>query len=158
MIQRTFPGGIAVAIAERKPLAVWQRGAADVLVDRDGRELGAVRRDTDMGLPVVTGAGAGPLAAEILELVAEHPVISERLVKAHRIADRRWTLELAGGTLVHLPADAPAAALTRLAARYTAALGSGRYVVLDLRVPGQLVVQRTAILPGGASAARVAER
>lgn len=141
-IQRTLPGGIAIVVTERQPVAVWQRAADDVLVDRDGRELGAVRRDTDMGLPVVAGEGAGPRAAEVLDLLAQHPHVGERLRKAHRIADRRWTLELTDGTVVHLPAEAPASALTRLGARYSSALTSGRFAVLDLRVPGQLLVRR----------------
>lgn len=141
-IQRTLPGGLAIVVTERQPVAVWQRAGDDVLVDRDGRELGAVRRDTDMGLPIVSGDGAGPRATEILDLLAQHPLLAERLRKAHRVADRRWTLELTDGTLLHLPAEAAAAALTRLGARYPSALTAGRFAVLDLRVPGQLLVRR----------------
>ena len=150
IVNRVLPDGIAVEITERKAAALWRRSDRDVLVDIEGRELSEVASGSNVGLPQLAGEGAGPAAASILGAIASHGEIARHIVETHRIAGRRWTLQLAGGTLVHLPGDGADAAMAwldsgvasgLLAAALATGPGSG-IAVIDLRVPGQLVVRR----------------
>ena len=141
-----FPDALTVAIAERKPFAVWRLPGRDLLVDQSGRELGSVGSGSDVGLPVIAGVGAGPRAAEVLALIARHDSIAQRFAVAHRIADRRWRLELVSGARIELPADGAAAAISRLVARVSAqqlaGLLDGRLDSIDLRDGEHVVIRR----------------
>ena len=145
IVNRVLPDGIAVEITERKAAALWRHAGRDVLVDMEGRELSEVASGSNVGLPLLAGEGAGPAAASILGAIASHGEIARHLIQTHRIAGRRWTLELAGGTLVHLPGDGADAAMawfdSRVAAGLLEAALQSRIAVIDLRVPGQLVVR-----------------
>ncbi|CAN0419116.1 unnamed protein product, partial [Phaeothamnion confervicola] len=140
VVRRVLPYAIAIDITERKAAAVWRDTDRDVLIDDEGRTLGAVARGADTGLRVLVGAGAGPAAATILPLMAEYRRIGQRTVEVRRIAGRRWSLMLDGGTLVHLPADGPAAAMAWLDQEAAIGLLDRGLAVIDLRVHGQLVV------------------
>ncbi len=150
IVNRVLPDGIAVEIAERKAAAVWRRSDRDMLIDMEGRELSEIARGSDVGLPILAGEGAGPAAASILGAIASHGEIARHIVETHRIAGRRWTLRLAGGTLVHLPGEGADAAIAWLDSRVAAGLvetalaagPSSGIEAIDLRVPGQLVVRR----------------
>jgi cell division protein FtsQ len=50
-IERRLPNVLAIEVTERKPFAVWERGARDLLVDQGGRQLAAVARGAAPGLP-----------------------------------------------------------------------------------------------------------
>ena len=154
-IQRVFPDGLTIAISERTPYAVWRRTGLDslvqeTLVDGTGRELGTLSAGSEVGLPVVAGEGAGPRAPEILALVARYEPIAQRLAVAHRVADRRWRLELIGGTRIELPAEGAGAALARLVAqippdRLTQLL-DGQLESIDLRTAEHIVVRRRLLV------------
>ena len=145
-VRRVLPDGVAVEIVERKPAFVWRNAGRAVLVDMDGRELSAVA-EGDLGLPVLVGAGAGAAGPRLLGLIAQHPAIERRLVEARRIEDRRWTLLLAGGTLLHLPGDGAQAALAWVEALAGRGLIERGLAVIDLRVPGELVIRETGSGP-----------
>ena len=143
-VERILPDRVGVEITERKPAILWRGPDRDALVDMDGRELSTVPRGSSVGLPVVTGAGAGPAAPGLVTLVRAHPQIERRMAEARRIEDRRWTLLLASGTLVHLPGDGGAAALAWIEAHADSGLLDRGLAAIDLRVPGQLVVREGA--------------
>lgn len=161
VVRRVLPYAIAVDITERKPAAVWRDEPDHVLIDAEGRTLTTVPRGADTGLPVLTGADAGPAAGTILPLLAEFRRIDERVVEIRRVASRRWTLALKGGALVHLPADATAAAMAWLDKEAESGLLDRGLAVIDLRVHGQLVVRtshaeigRQAVAPDVAARSR----
>jgi len=146
-VSRLFPDRVVIAVTERRAFARWQNGGQTILIDRTGRELSAVAEGAAQELPLVTGEGAAEHAAALLALLARHPQI--RLDAADRIDSRRWTLRLQGSLTVHLPPEGEAAALERLAAvgavQKLSALAPG---VIDLRVPGRLIVRK---MEGGAA-------
>ena len=77
--------------------------------------------------------------------LARAPHIKARLEVAERIAERRWTLHLADGATVHLPADRETRALEALVADARLARLLGRPgSVVDLRVPGRAAVRSAA--------------
>lgn len=140
-IHRSLPDGVAIEITERRPALVWRGGDRDVLLDMDGRELTTLPAGSDLGLPVVTGAGAGPVAPSFLMLLEQHPEVQRRTAETRRIEGRRWTLQLANGTLVHLPADGIAGSLAWLESQAASGLLDLGLQTIDLRVAGQLVVR-----------------
>jgi cell division protein FtsQ len=152
-VRRILPDGLSIEIIERDAAAVWRTPEADRLIDGEGRILSEITRGTDVGLPVLSGAGAAPAAAVLLQAMASNPQIATRLIEARRIADRRWTLLIAGGTAVELPADGIDAALAWLASRPGEALLDAGLEAIDLRVSGQLVVRKGDRLPAQAAIA-----
>lgn len=147
VIRRILPDAVVVDVVERTPAIVWRAADRDVLIDMRGRELAAIARGSDTGLPVVTGEGAGPAAPTLVALLRQHPDLSRRIVEMRRIEGRRWTLQLDSGTLLHLPADGTAAALAWLDGQVAGGLLDMALQTIDLRVAGQLVVRGGRNIP-----------
>lgn len=151
-ISRILPDRVEIAVTERAPFAVWHRPDGAYLIDRSGRELGPVAADAVAGLPHVSGAGAPADAARLLAVVDRYPAVSSRLERADRIGDRRWTLRLNGGLVVHLPEQGEDYALRQLV-RLDASGEARRFSEIDLRVAGRMRVRELPAGPGGAKAA-----
>jgi cell division protein FtsQ len=144
-IERTVPGQVDIHITEREPFAVWRRGGREHLIDKSGRVLTAIPAGSAPGLPIIAGEGAAVEAAAILGIVAGFPEIEGRIDAAERIGDRRWSLRLAGGPVIHLPAERPEAALGELMRRPGATLLLGpATAVIDLRNPGRASLRAAA--------------
>jgi len=113
-IKRVLPGRLRVVIEERQAVAIWMDGGRNRLVDRTGRVLADLSTAERIALPRITGAGAPGAVGALLAAIEPHPQLAVRLVAAHRVGERRWTLELAGGIRVLLPAERTGEALLRL--------------------------------------------
>jgi cell division protein FtsQ len=81
----------------------------------------------------VSGEGAAQEAAALSALLGDFPQIARRVESAERVGTRRWTLHLAGGTSVELPATGEADALARFAERLEWGLANAERI--NLRVP-----------------------
>lgn len=140
-VVRIFPDKLKVQIRERAPIAVWRTEKASILVDATGRHLANVASGSAPSLPVIAGAGAPAAASDLLKALADHPTLAERLQVATRIGERRWSLSLADGTLIHLPEANVVLALERLATldRRQPLLAEARQVI-DLRRSGQVAI------------------
>lgn len=143
-ITRVYPNRLDVSIVERRPYAVWRRGAEEFLIDTEGRVLSAINRSEGLGLPRVVGEGAATEAKTMLDLLANYPDIASKLDEAVRAGDRRWTLKLTGGTVVHLPAGLATAALEDITHNgHLAELVAEGNVIIDLRASSRIAVRRT---------------
>lgn len=151
-LQRVLPDAVAVEVVERTPALLWRAQGRDVLVDMHGRELASLTAGSDVGLPVFTGAGAAPVAPDLLMLLQSHPEIARRVVEFRWIEGRRWSLVLAGGRLLHLPAEGLAAALAWTESMLSKGLPEHRLHSIDLRVPGQLIVRELEHQTSGTTA------
>jgi len=142
-ITRIFPDSISIEIAERRPFAVWHESGRPLLIDETGRVLAAAPPSVRAELPHVSGEGAASEAAAILSAVNRHPELAIRLQEAARIAGRRWTLRLAGGPEIHLPADGEAEALELLMSKQSVLhlLDGDRHAAVDLRSPHRIVLR-----------------
>ncbi len=143
-VARVFPDKLRIHIRERVPAAVWSEAGTKSLLDATGRQLSRVAAGSQTTLPVVTGTGAPAAVGELLAALAQHADIAGRLETAARLGQRRWSLTLSDGTLIHLPETSVAAALDRLAdlerrARVATAPGQ----IIDLRRPGQVAIGET---------------
>lgn len=142
-VERRLPGTVHVRLVERRPLAVWQRNGAFVLIDQHGKELGDDAVAWFAGLPLVVGDDANRHAADLLQLLAEEPALQRRVKAAIRVADRRWNLRFDTGAEAWLPEfDARAAwrELARIEQRHKVL---DRMVsVIDLRLEDRLFLRR----------------
>jgi cell division protein FtsQ len=138
-IERIIPDRIEVTILERAAFAVWQAEGRTFLIDRSGRVLSAVAPDAMPELPRLAGEGAPSEASALIELLARHPGLRDRVRLAERIGGRRWTLHLAGGGAIELPASAEGEALAR--ALVLAREGLARTGAIDLRAEGRTLLR-----------------
>jgi cell division protein FtsQ len=151
-ISRIFPGALDVRIIERQPSALWVDNGREYLVDDSGRVLSALKKGTNVKLPRLSGAGAPAQAQALLDLIVRFPRIAERFEMAERVGERRWTLHLKSGVVVHLGADREAVALAALSSPdELGKLIDTPNTIVDLRTPGRVTV-RAASPPTAATA------
>jgi cell division protein FtsQ len=94
-------------------------------------------------LPRIAGEGAATAAAALYALLAGYPTLARQVEIAERIGERRWTLRLAGGGAIALPAVGVADALARAPQLVAVAAQEGANEI-DLRVSGRTLVRATA--------------
>ena len=141
-VERRLPGVISIAIEERVPMALWQRGGKLVLVDRDGAVVLRSGLDRFRHLVTLVGDDAPKGAQELLSLLATEPQLERRVTAAIRVGERRWNLQMDNGIDVRLPETDIAAAWTQLAQLERDQKVLGRDVVtIDLRLPDRFVIR-----------------
>lgn len=138
-IERVLPDRLEVRVIERTPVAVWRRGARHYLIDKTGRVLAAVTPDAAPSLPRLAGEGAATEAAALERLLAKQPALERQVELAERVGGRRWTLRLAGGGSIELPAEGEAEALAYAA--LLAGAVQARASEIDLRVASRTLLR-----------------
>ena len=142
-ITRVLPNGLTIEVTERRATAVWRTGDTHVLVDATGRSLAQVTAAAKPELPRITGARAPEAAFVLFDALALHPGIRSRVDIARRIGERRWTLDLADGSKVHLPEHGLDAALQQLADLEATGAATTGSRIIDLRRGNSLVAIRS---------------
>ncbi|MES2984065.1 MAG: cell division protein FtsQ/DivIB [Pseudomonadota bacterium] len=115
VITRALPNELAITITERVPVAWWQQGGKQQLVDADGMVLAREKYKQVAALPIVVGDDAPQHVAELMALLNSAPSIKPDVVAAVRIGQRRWNVQLSRDIVVMLPESAPTAAWKRFA-------------------------------------------
>lgn len=138
-VYRFLPHTLHVVIEERRPVAIWTRDSMRFLIDREGALITSVpagvdpRSDGD--LVAVSGPGAASAVADLIDILKERPEVSDRLVLAERVGERRWTLMLRGDVELQLPEDRPGAALDYVLSKESeVAILSGHVRKVDMRM------------------------
>ncbi len=140
-VVRVFPDRLRVHVTERKPMALWRHGEQQALIDSTGRILARVAKGSTPALPVIAGTGAPEAAAELLAALELYPAIARRIETATRVGQRRWSLALSDGSVVHLPEASAREALRRLSdLDRRAGLLNRASQVIDLRRPGLVAI------------------
>lgn len=141
-VQKIYPRGLSVKITERKPVGIWQHGAALALIDARGEVIAPLTGSRYADLPLYVGLGADRNADELEARLLFHPELRARVKAAIRIADRRWDLRLDNGVTLSLPEDNVGDALKRFAA-----FDAGRDVLsrdiaaVDLRLDDRITIR-----------------
>jgi cell division protein FtsQ len=140
-VQRIFPNQLEIAVVERAPFAVWQRGATYSVIDRDGSVMTGLPASQLVKLPLVSGEGANLAAQELINQLEAYPDLMLQVKAASRVGKRRWNLYLDSGVMVLLPEGDWTAALAELDRldRSQRLLSKGIKSV-DLRLGGQMTV------------------
>jgi cell division protein FtsQ len=141
-VRKTYPGVLAVTLAEKPPFALWQHDDAVAVIDRDGETIVAFDDPRFSNLPLLVGAGANERAADFLHNIAAYGSVAGRLRAAVLVAERRWNLVLNNGITVKLPEANPFAAVAELVALDERERLLSRAVsVVDLRLDDRVTVQ-----------------
>jgi cell division protein FtsQ len=150
-VVRRLPDTVAITIAERKPIALWQHNEKISLIDSAGANLGTVAIEAAPPLPLIVGGDAPTHASELLSLLAEHPEIAKRVRASSWIGSRRWDLKLDNGVEVRLPEVGVAEALQQLAdAEASSRLLERDVADIDLRLSGKMIVRLAHEIPAPA--------
>jgi cell division protein FtsQ len=141
-IRKLFPDTVEIAVTERTPYAIWQRGPALALISADGSVIANNVGDRYAALPRVAGEGAAGRVREYTDLLARFPDFASRVRAGALVGERRWNLLLANGVEVMLPEQGAGDMLARLIEmdRQTELLARD-IVAVDLREQVRLVVR-----------------
>ncbi len=146
-IRKLYPGKLTVALAERRPVAVWQHKDHLTVVDRAGDRIAGfgiadLISNRFSHLPHLVGDGAAAHAGTILPLVANYPEIAGRVASYIRVGNRRWDVELAGGMRLQLPQRRVVEALERISQMQAEdRLLERQVAVVDLRADDRMVLR-----------------
>jgi cell division protein FtsQ len=140
-VERRMPNQLIIAVSERTPYAVWQKGNEYTVIDRAGIAMGDIAIDSLKGLPMITGEGANLAAPALLEALQATPEIQIRMQGAARIGNRRWNIYLDDGLKILLPENNVRRSLEQLAqVDVDTGLLSKGILAVDLRDPAKLIV------------------
>ncbi|MGE5271685.1 MAG: cell division protein FtsQ/DivIB [Thiohalocapsa sp.] len=151
-IERHLPGTLRVRLVERRPLAVWQHGGRQELIDREGAVIPVKDLSRFAKVPTVVGEDAARHAAALIDMLASEPQLAARVTAAVRVDGRRWNLRIDHAIDVLLPEEDAKAAWARLGAleRQNQLLQRDLQTV-DLRLPDRVVLRATAPPPAPSS-------
>jgi cell division protein FtsQ len=154
-IERRLPGTLFVRLVERRPLAVWQHGGIQQLIDREGAVIPVDDLSRFARLPTVVGDDAAPNAVALIDMLASEPELAARVTAAVRVGGRRWNLRIDDAIDVLMPEENPGNAWNRLAElERTSFLLKRDVQAVDLRLPDRLVLRVTAAPPPPAAPAK----
>jgi cell division protein FtsQ len=140
-VQWLFPNQLEIAVVERVPFAIWQRGNEYSVIDRTGVAMSGLPASAFVGLPLVTGEGAQTVAAELINQLSANPALMSQVKAAAWVGGRRWTLYLDSGVTVLLPEANWTQALVKLwKLDETQQLLSKGIRSVDFRVAGRISV------------------
>lgn len=148
-VERHFPNTVRIKIVERQPMALWQRENKLALIDNEGVIITRKRLERFRHLLVVVGKTAPAHTASLIRTLAKDLDLKKRVAAAVRIGDRRWNIQMDNGIYVRLPEEGTEAAWRRFAKlerKYE--LLKQDLLSIDLRMPGQLIVQTRGDRPG----------
>lgn len=141
-VQKVYPSDLIVSIVEKEPVARWRVDGVTFLIDAAGEQLAAIDAASGHDLPLAIGDGAADDAMTLIGVMADHPLLADRLIAMSRIADRRWDLIYDNGLRIMLPEAGVGEAMAlieQLDADHT--LLSRDLEIIDLRVSGELALR-----------------
>jgi cell division protein FtsQ len=144
-VTRLFPNQLEIAVIERQPFAIWQRGGSRYVIDRTGLAMSTLDPRRMGKLLLVTGEGAQAAAQELVNRLEAHPHLRSRVKAVARVGQRRWTLYLDTGATVALPEVGEDEAMARIEAldREQGILSKG-IASVDLRAQDRIVIALAA--------------
>jgi cell division protein FtsQ len=149
-VSRRLPDTLVVAITERKPTAIWQRGNKRSLIDEKGIVLQNVSPSEGSGLPTLNGEGANTQAVALAELIEQAPSLKPQISGASWVGNRRWDLLFKTGETLALPEGEQEAAAALL--NFARMDGIHRLIGkdnirFDLRDPSRMYVRKAPKQP-----------
>ncbi len=143
-VERILPDTVLLRVVERRPLALWQNRGRFALIDDQGAVILKQGLERFSDLPLVVGEDAPAHAADILQVLKTQPQLVPRVKAAVRVGNRRWNVRLHNGIDVRLPEEDAVSAWARLAEyQRTHRVLAPEVRVLDLRLPGRLILRRS---------------
>ena len=145
-VERQLPGTLAITVTERQPFGLWQKGGLVHLIDAKGQVIAGQKLDRFKQLVLFVGQDANHQASRLMENLRTYPDLMDELITAVRVGERRWDLIFKGGVRVKFPEDVRMSKFRRVLETFSRLETEHRLLdrdvtVIDLRVPGQLVMR-----------------
>lgn len=145
-VQRQLPGTIFINLTERLPIALWQNKKVHYLVDSEGVILSSDNLGAFAKLPIIVGSDAPLHAPLILKMLKNFPNLMNQVTAIVHVGGRRWDLFLNKVFQAKLPEEKLEQALLRLNDFINAKKIDPQVTsVVDLRVPGQLIIRSNPV-------------
>jgi cell division protein FtsQ len=142
VIIRTLPDQLKLHLKERRPIALMQTPSGHQLIDDTGMVITGADPAEFSHLLVVSGKGAETKAAVIIDILHSEPELFSDVWAVQHISERRWDVHMRSGLTIRLPEQDPVLAWSRLAKlEQETAITDRDLAAIDLRVPGQLIVE-----------------
>ena len=142
MIIRTLPDMLEIRLSERQPVALLQTTNGHQLVDAGGTVITGANPEDFSHLVVASGAGAAERVSLIIDILRSEPELFADVWAVQYVSQRRWDIHMRSGLTVRLPERDPVLAWSRLAKlEQETAITERDLAAIDLRVPGQLIVE-----------------
>ena len=152
VVSRHLPDKLTVKLIERHPVALLQTPAGHQLIDEAGVMINGANVSAFSHLVVVSGRGAAERTNVLLGMLESEPEIFADVWAVQLIAERRWDVHMRSGLTIKLPEEDPVLAWSRLAIlERDTAITERDLAAIDLRVPGQLVVEPNIPIRGNGS-------
>ena len=152
VVSRHLPDRLTVKLIERHPVALLQTPAGHQLIDEAGVIIDGADVSAFSHLLVVSGTGAATRTNALLGILESEPEIFAEVWAVQLIAERRWDIHMRSGLTIKLPEEDPVLAWSRLAKlERDTAITERDLAAIDLRVPGQLVVEPNIPIRGKGS-------
>ena len=142
VIIRTLPDKLEIRLSERQPVALLQSAKGHQLIDASGAVIHGANPADFNHLIVASGKGAAERAGMIIDILRTEPEIFSDVWAVQYISQRRWDIHMRSGLAIRLPERDPVLAWSRLAKlEQETAITARDLAAIDLRVPGQLIVE-----------------
>ncbi|MGB1894472.1 MAG: cell division protein FtsQ/DivIB [Candidatus Puniceispirillaceae bacterium] len=142
VIIRTLPDMLEIRLSERQPVALLQTTNGHQLVDAGGTVITGANPEDFSHLVVASGAGAAERVSLIIDILRSEPELFADVWAVQYVSQRRWDIHMRSGLTVRLPERDPVLAWSRLAKlEQETAITERDLAAIDLRVPGQLIVE-----------------
>lgn len=143
-VRKAYPSALAIALTERRAVAIWQHGDDLSLIDDHGETIAEFSDPRFAGLPLVTGAGAAAAVNALLPALAGNESIARRVIAHIRVGERRWDLRLDNGVTIRLPENGVEEALATLDGLAAEGDVFNRDVAaIDLRLKDRVAIELT---------------
>jgi len=147
-VRRLLPDRLIIDVVENPRLAVWQNQKKSYVIDDKGHIIPEAKVYNFNNLPLVVGEGANEQAAEIVELLHDHPQLMSRIEALVRVDTRRWDIRFNTGTRALLPAIGEDTALNRLEnLQVQKRILDQGFDSIDLRLPDALFITPSTAQP-----------
>lgn len=141
-INRQLPSDLHIHIAERYPVALWQKGEALHLVDDEGVLMGDGDPIKHNHLPLLVGEKAPEHLQKLMVVLDTAPTLKEQFDSAVFVGQRRWDLWLTNGIEIKLPEDNSEDVLARLETLHKMQPLKGTDIsTVDLRIPERMFIK-----------------
>ena len=142
VIIRILPDKLEIRLSERQPVALLQSAKGHQLIDASGAVIHGANPADFNHLIVASGKGAAERAGMIIDILRTEPEIFSDVWAVQYISQRRWDIHMRSGLAIRLPERDPVLAWSRLAKlEQETAITARDLAAIDLRVPGQLIVE-----------------
>lgn len=143
IVRRIFPKTLSIKIEEYKPLAVWERGKEQYILDEYGYAIERISSNEFQNYFKIKGMGADRKLKNLIDNLKNFEDIYIQIEHASLVSNRRWDLYYKNGVRILLPENNISESLNLLDSyiKKNRLIEKGHRKI-DLRVDGKITTDR----------------